>query len=521
MAACRVATIDGQETGWLRVNIPAVSLPESGHRMRLLWNATVQDRGYQPDCPVLITRPPGSNEVLGVLLNFVITRGTREWRLHRQCDKGPLTLIKSGITAFDPVNAANNQLSHEDKELPFGVSEVCWWAEVVDRHGNSSRLERLGCRSINRPPAPVLAPIIGTGTPEEPAMIVRFFAPPQGVDHFEILINDVPATLPALKNIRAGVTLMPMAAKSASTSPMVIAALFGGTVVESFKVSQTIITGPVGTGDGGIGTGPLFSVTVPKLNPRIKQKLVVRAVTKNGTFSERSNGQSFDWRLQEAPPAPAEDPCLPWPARNLPEVVDRTAVEPRIEALRCTAAMMPEDGGPTAAANFAKRYPLAIRVGIITQNSDMKPGHYPEGRLDGSPDAPEEIENYAGSFRDIIFKIPKATGSTQKESLFPFVVYRTQVANADFPAVSGDLVQVTPLMDRVAERTTQFSAILKDPYFLAARVPEEDSGSAGQFLLLDTQPAVRGAAYQYFIVRFRKDGEIDRVIRTNSVTVTP
>ena len=522
MAACRVATIDGRESGWLRVNIPSATLPASGRRMRLLFSATVQDLGYQPNCPVLVTRPPGREEVLGVKLVFALTRGTREWRLHRQCDKGPLTLIKSGITKFDPINAAANQVQFEDKELPFGVSEVCYWAEAVDRHGNSSRLERLlPCISANRPPAPVLAPIFGGGTAEEPAMIVRFFCPPQGVDHFEILINDVPPSLPAVKNVRAGVTLMPTVAKSAPTAAFIILATFGGTVAEAIKVSQTIVTGPVGTGDGSIGTGPLFTVTVPKINPRIKQKLVVRAVTKNGIFSARSNGQSFDWRLPSEPPPPAEDPCLPWPARNLPEIVDRTTVEPRIEALRCTAAMMPDGGGPTAAANFAKRYPLAVRVGIITQASDMQPGHYPEGRLDGDLNAAEAIENYAGSFNDIIFKIPKATGSPQKESLFPIVVYRTQVANADFPAVSGDLVQVTPLTDRVAEKTTQFSSILKDPYFLAARVPEANSGSAGQLFLLDTQPALRAAAYQYFIVRFRRDGEIDRVIRTNTVTVTP
>ncbi len=522
MAACRVATIDGRETGWVRVNIPSSALPENGHRMRIQWSATVQDLGYQPNCPVLITRPPGRAEVLGVRLDFVITTGTREWRLHRQCDKGALTLIKSGITMFDPVNAAANQVQFEDKELPFGVSEIYYWAEVVDRHGNSSRLERLlPPITINRPPAPVLAPIIGAGTAAEPAMIVRFFAPPQGIDHFEILINDVSPALPVLKNVRVGAVSMTTVAKAPSSLPFLITAFFGGTVSESFKVSQTVVTGPVGSGNGGIGPGPLFTVTIPNLNPRIKQKLVVRAVTKNGTNSARSNGQSFDWRLPSPAPEPAEDPCLPWPARNLAEIVDRTAVEPRIEALRCTAAMMPDDGGPAAAANFAKRYPLAIRVGIITQASDMKPGHYPEGRLDGDPNAAEAIENYAGSFNDIIFKIPKATGSPQKEWLFPIVVYRTQVANGDFPAVSGDLVQVTPLIDRVAEKVTQFSSILKDPYFLAARVPEADSGGAGQFLLLDTQPALRAAAYQYFLVRFRKDGEIDRVIRTNTVTVTP
>ncbi len=530
-AACRVATIDGRETAWLRVNIPSLSLPDAGHRLRLLFSANVQDLGYQPNCPVVITRPPGRADVLGVRLDFALTRGTREWRLHRQCDSGPLTLIKSGLATFNAVNAAANQFKIEDKDLPFGVSEICYWAETVDRHGNSSNLQRLGCVTANRPPAPVLAPVFGTGTDAEPAMVVRFFCPPQGVDHFEILLSDVPATLPALKNIRVGVSIMPTVAKAASSSPFVLNAIFGGTVAESFKVSQTVVTGPVGTGDGSIGPGPLFSVTIPKINPRVKQKLVVRAVTRFGLMSARSNGQAFDWRLPSPLPAPAEDPCLPWPARNLPEVVDRTVVEPRIEALRCTPGMMPQAGGATLAADLAKRFPLAIRVGAMTNNDEILGGHYPEGDFDppnpvtpaAIMEAQEEIRGGGGvqrGFNNFVFSVPESTGSAKRVSLFPVVVYRTQVANPDFPEVSGDLVQVTPLIDRVAEKFSGGNYILKDPYFLAALVPPA-TRDASELLLLDTQPALRGAAYQYYLVRFRVDGEIDRVIRTNTVTVTP
>ena len=538
MAACRVATIDGRETGWVRVNIPSTALPATGHRLRLLWTATVQDLGYQPNCPVLITRPPGRDDVLGVQLDFTLTRGTREWRLHRQCDKGPLTLIRSGISTFNPLNAAANQMKYEDKELPFGVSEVCYWAEAVDRHGNSSRLERLlPCIQLNRPPAPVLAPIIGTGTAAEPAMLVRFFCPPHGIDHFEILLNDVPASLPVLKHVRSSVKAMPAVAQSATISPIIFTAVFGGTTPETIKVTQTVVTGPVGTGDGSIGPGPLFTVTVPKLNPRIKQKLVVRAVTKNGLPSERSNGQSFDWRLPAEPPAPAEDPCLPWPARNLPEIVDRNSVEPRLEALRCKPEMMPQAGGTLPAAELAKRFPLAIRVGVFPVNFEVPAGHYPDGDLypylnptaQDIAAAKEEVTisnfNAGGTpFSGFLFTLPESKSSAKRVPLFPIVVYRIQVANADFPAVSGDLIQVTPLLDRLAERSTsnqgQNTFTLKDPYFMTAHATP-GGHDAVDFLLLDTQPALRGAAYQYFVVRFRRDGEIDRVIRTNTVTVTP
>ncbi len=540
MAACRVATIDGRETDWVRIQISPLDLPATGHRMRILWYASVFDRGYQPNCPVVITRPPGRDDVSGVRVDFTLTRGTREWRLHRQCDNGPLTLVKSGIATFDPINAAANQVQYEDKELPFGVSQICYWAEAVDRHGNSSRLQRLlPCINANRPPAPVLAPVIGTGTAAEPAMIVRFFCPPAGVDHFEILLNDVPAALPTVKSIRTRVTAMPTVAKASAISPILITALFGGSVTETIKVTQTVVTGPLGTGDGSIGPGPLFSVTVPNLNPGIKQKLVVRAVTRNGLYSARSNGQSFEWRLPSPIPAPAEDPCLPWPARNLPEIVDRTAAEPRIEALRCTPEIMPQgqlpDGGLTVPQMLVQRYPLAIRVGAFTINEEMLAGHYPEGDFDPLYPTPNDIaaaqeEIHTGngsgsrSFNKFIFTIPESKGAAKRVPLLPIVVYRTQVANVDFPVVSNDLVQVTPLIDQVAEAS--FGAgpdtryILKDPYFLTAAFPP-NGRNARDFLLLDTQPVLRGACYQYYLVRFRLDGEIDRVIRTNSVTVTP
>jgi len=539
MAACRVASIDGRETGWVRMNVPGSTLPANGHRLRLLFSATVQDLGYQPDCPGLITRPPGRDEVLGVRLDFTLTRGTREWRLHRQCDQGPLTLIRSGLATFNPVNAAANQLKVEDKELPFGVSEVCYWAEVVDRQGNSSRLTRLGCTTVNRPPAPVLAPIFGAGTAAEPAMVLRFFCPVPGVDHFEILINDAPSALPAVKNVRVGPTAMPAVSKAAATAPITITAILRGTVAETFKVTQRILTGPVGTGEGSIGAGPLFTVTIPKLNPRITQKLVVVAVTRNGLNSARSNGQSFDWHLPAPEPAATEDPCLPWPARNLPEILESKEAEPRLEALRCRPEMMPQAGDMIAAADFAKRYPLAIRVGAIPVNFEMPAGHYPDGDLfpalnptaADTAAAREEIafQSVIGgpvfTFDSFLFKVPESKTSTVRVPLFPIVVYRSQVANVDFPSVSGDLVQVTPLLTDIAETRTLAPRIfyiqtLKDPYFMTALIPPA-TNSAEELFLLDTQPALRGAAYRYYIVRFGKTGEIDRVIRTNTVTVTP
>ena len=39
--------------------------------------------------------------------------------------------------------------------------------------------------------------------------------------------------------------------------------------------------------------------------------------------------------------------------------------------------------------------------------------------------------------------------------------------------------------------------------------------------LVDTQPVILGARYRYLLVRFKDNHEIDQVIPTNEVEVTP
>ena len=506
MAACRVASVDGRQTPWVRTNI-SVRPTASSERLRFVFTAGMEDLGYQPDCPVLIPRPEGGTVVLGTRVVFTLTRGARDWKLYRRCDSGPLTLIKSGVTAFDAVNAAANQVTHEDKEPPFGVSTMCYYVQVSDRHGNASPLQALlPCIQSNVPPAPLLAPVTGGGTAAEPLMVLSFFSPVEGIDHFEILMNDAPAAVPPVKADRQPGALIPVVMKDLNAPAVILSAYFGTTVKETVAVKQTLVTGPVGTGNGAIGIGPLFTVAVPKIDIRVVQKLTVRAVTRNGIAGKCSNGQTFQWRLPAPVPAPVEDPCLPWPARSMPQVQDASvATKAGITAVRCTPAMMPQQAAVSAAA-LSRRYPVGIRVGSFNEEHDS--GHYPDTA---------SVTLFGDSFNNVILRIPAALGKPGTTALFPAVIYRTQIANAEFGTVSGDLTQVTPLINRVAEVKQPGDGNdydLKDPYFLAV------SGS-NDFILLDTQPVIIGAAYRYYIVRFTPTGEIERVIPTNTVTITP
>jgi len=111
--------------------------------------------------------------------------------------------------------------------------------------------------------------------------------------------------------------------------------------------------------------------------------------------------------------------------------------------------------------------------------------------------------------------------------LFPLVVYRAQLPNDQFPDVSGDVVQVTPLMEQIAfDRTAPpvggNVVIVHDPFIRLIPVAPTQGNQDWELYLLDTQPVVEDASYQYFLVRLDPETrEIAEVMPTNPVLVTP
>jgi hypothetical protein len=102
------------------------------------------------------------------------------------------------------------------------------------------------------------------------------------------------------------------------------------------------------------------------------------------------------------------------------------------------------------------------------------------------------------------------------QTAMPFVLYRYQVPNNALRSVSGDVVQVTPLMENIAYGTNDVT-IIYDPYFAVARPSTRDRWG---LYVMDTQPVIRFATYQYLLVRFNEETkEIDRVIPAGIVTI--
>ena len=101
----------------------------------------------------------------------------------------------------------------------------------------------------------------------------------------------------------------------------------------------------------------------------------------------------------------------------------------------------------------------------------------------------------------------------ERRSLLPAVVFRYQLPNDKFPTVSGDVVQVTPLIEGIAARDENIGGtdytVVYDPYFEFIQ----------RFMYLrPSQPLVHQADYRYLLLLFRDDGEIDSVVPTTRFT---
>jgi hypothetical protein len=124
-----------------------------------------------------------------------------------------------------------------------------------------------------------------------------------------------------------------------------------------------------------------------------------------------------------------------------------------------------------------------------------------------------------------IFKRQTPNPERSGELLLPIVVYRQQVTNSLFPKVSGDVTQVSPMIERVPWSTVNllgdaFTVFIMDR-LIATRF-EFDRGlpnGAYYMYLRDQQPVLLGARYRYFVIRFKANREVDYIIPAGEVEI--
>lgn len=466
------------------------------------------------DCVDHLPRAADNGPVAPMVVHFTPPPRTREYRIYRQADDGPMTLMSQGRTSYDPLRALRRIVVHDDV-MPSVSTRLCYFVQVFDENGNPSPMAALGCREVQppAPPRPVLAEPAPAGTVAQPQVTLNWFCPTAGVHRFRFLIKRVdkkpeappPGTSSSIGFVSALLT---------RSQPVRQIGGYLRTPLRSTRFSMAVVSVDEGqltpTLSSGFGPGPQFTLTADIL-PNVPYQITVQALNSRDQAGPISEMWEFTWR------PPNVTPGVPWPARALPPVeafdtapvVPDPGYNPRVTAVLFTNVYRQLDD---------TEYPIGIRIGELNPNLVLAYQHnigtnrfaaYAVGLLSAYADPNASI-----------FRRASANPTRRGESLLPFAMYRQQITNSAFPRVSGDLVQVSPLIDRIPwkeDADRAFKIITIPDCLFAIRDEQANQVFHGTIYLRDQQPVVRGARYRYFLVRFLPNGEVDQIIQAGEV----
>jgi hypothetical protein len=432
------------------------------------------------DCTVHDPHGDGDGTIDEICVTAFLTKGTKEIKFYRRVENGPLTLVCQREADF----ADSPTIECCDGSIPAQPSDICYFMQQFDEHGNAGPMIRIGCveTAPNAPlPTPILSTITPLGASTNAQMRVQWFCPPYGVERFEVWIAGNP--LPPSKSISPDLTL---------TNTVELGMPLPGIVPGPQLL--TFLTRRIGPSFGN--TGAVFSVEADVAVGN-NYAVFVRAVGKDGSVGLRSNVEQFKW--YPTPQIPVAN--VPWPARALPAVT--------LTNFPAVKARLFHTNDSVFGSFDRQRFEgVGIRVGAV--NGSM---------------ASTILTNALAGTTDPVEHIYRST--RDHRLLFPLVVYRAQVPNADFPVVSGDVTQVTPLMEQIAfQRTTAPGfgniVLVHDPFIRLVPTNSLVEVTDWELYLLDTQPVVEDATYQYFLVRLDEETrEIVEVMPTNPVQIIP
>jgi hypothetical protein len=401
------------------------------------------------------TNNTGTNNAISITLN--LPPGTKEYRLYRSVDGGAKGLVSQGTNA-------TNSVTISDNALPANSCTICYYSQPFDEHGNPGPLTRVEpCVPVTGIlPAPQQLPIGGAAlTLAGSLMKLSWFCPSPGIDHFEVWISD------AAGIVSSDLTFVPQLV-AVFLNPFAAPAAVAPTPSE-YTIFRTPRIG------AAFGSNDLFSVLATTSSGHA-HKVMIRAVDIHGNTGPFSNEEEYLTSLK----AISLLPQVSWPARDLPLPTNRVFT-PMIEPLNVRNSCF--DG-------------IGIKVGTV------------------------ELESYNGCTNVQLVTSSLAISSDRLGGTFmPAVLYRQQVANFFYPTVSGDVVQVSPLIENIFFTANGGNyTYLNDPFFTFS-LPGQ--GNVLDIVLKDTQPVVVGARYRYSFVRFKDNHEIAEVLPLGEVEVTP
>jgi hypothetical protein len=471
---CRVLTVDGEasEFGLAR----EVATPPSNQVSHVAFTAGRRCRevelktnapGLPPDCWIHYPLLPGDNSKAPIQICLELKPGAKEWRLYRRVDNGPMSLLKQGLADF----ANTPEVCIDDYDLPaVNPGSVCYYGKLFDQHGNGSPMAILGCTPLaGTKPKPLLAPLEPGGDSANPRVTARWFCSPHGVERFVVYIaegfGNPPQTISSELSDQQGAKMFPMPVD--------------GQWIPQFHgeyVTRTV--GP------GFGAGAQFTVILNGIKKNVEYAVRLQVLGRDGVTGPMSNVERLTW--SESLP---QSPTVPWPTHPLPPVLPALFF-PKAVAVRLTVD---------------PQYPVGIRIGEANVN---QPSNQPPFLLQTHADPKTYLDKGFFGFE-----------------LMPVALYRYQVPNLEFQSVSGDITQVSPLMERIAYQKANHPqlgpvALVHDPFIAIYSVGSLESQPTSIYLL-DTQPVIERARYAYLLVRFGANREVLAVVPAGEVEISP
>jgi hypothetical protein len=465
------------------------------------------------NCDQHVARAGNSGPIAPIHIRFRLTPRTHEYRLYRSVNGGPPTLLAQSTALFDTNNPAF-EIVRTDDGMPPTAARLCYFVQVLDENGNGSPLALIGCKDVvpPKPPTPVLSQPAPAGTTTNPEVALSWFCPTAGVYRFEIRLEraDQPGSgkptgfiNPQLIKLTA---FKPLQYAPTNSIPHFYGLIRNRNLVSTYDEWQ--LTPPLGP---GFGPGPQFAITAGVV-PNVPYRISVAAENIQGYWGDASTEWTFVW---QPPPA---FPTVPWPARPLPPVTlfDDPSVAaqsvnyaPRVSAVVFTTLV---SSNLTLADT---RYPVGIRIGEASYT-------YFFGNI-GTTNFAAYYEFSAYGLRPdpnaSVFKRLSANPQQNGQPLLPIVVYRQQVTNANFPRVSGNLAQVTPLLESLPWNINPNDYVTIPDLLIGASFQTVFRQSHQFLYLRDQQPVILGARYHYYVVRFNDQREVAEVIDAGTVDI--
>jgi hypothetical protein len=380
-------------------------------------------------------------------------------KILRRIDQGELELEVEGEAPGGGGQGGEWQIN--TRALAVSAGEVAYYLQLTNPAGVAGAMKEIGrflMSPLEPPPRPMLLPV--EALPAAQATL-SWACAPHGVERFHV---GVAAIGRSPSDTISGQLSTAFANRSAEVE------VDGQLTALDFRMYDT----------GALGDKlPERSVTLT-LEEGVTYHFLVQAVSSTGEQGAFSNPVSFAWVSTVD-----GGPNAPWPART-PAQINSAFGNPRASMSGILIGTLPKNT-------------------VVTKDGDTWLLRPPAG---SSP-----VDLMTRLFRESSGPVE---GARRDRYLLPCVVYRYQVPNSKFPVVSGEVVQVSPLIKGIAAQVENSSGVdytvVYDPYIRFIT-------NNNHIYLMPPHPLINQASYRYLMVLFREDGEIDSVVPTTTFQV--